>query len=309
MFGTSALTKEAAAGNVETRIDGVDLALEDVLRVGVDLDANGLADPDRRQEPFRHPEISLDRIDGLQIDEGLTRGDVFAGAHMAQTDNAGERRYDARLVELHAGKLDRGGVHGKARRRFVDRLSRRVFVLEELARPLVGLLGKLELGLGIGELGAIDGIVEGEERRALLHRLSFLEMDFLEAPRDLRADGNRFIGEKRADGGDLLAQGCGNHLGGLDRHRLLGVLRHRSGAGQSKTGGQKPPERATAANSQRHLASIPKDQANNLSPIRQQRDPKRSDCCRALRNIAAGILLGARRFRRFDAVFPILFDR
>ena len=75
------------------------------------------------------------------------------------------------------------------------------------------------------------------------------------------------------------------------------------------TGGQKPPERATAANSQRHLASIPKDQANNLSPIRQQRDPKRGDCCRALRNIAAGILLGARRFRRFDAVLPILFDR
>ena len=65
--------QQAAAGNVEPRIDGVDLALEDVLRVGVDLDANGLADPDRRQEPLRHPEISLDRIDGLQIDEGLTR--------------------------------------------------------------------------------------------------------------------------------------------------------------------------------------------------------------------------------------------
>ena len=103
---------------------------------------------------------------------------------MAQTDNAGERRHDARLVELHAGELDRGRVHGKVRRRLVGRLGRRVFVAEQRAGPLVGLLGKLELGLGIVELGAIDGIVEGEERRALLDRLAFLEVDFLEAARE-----------------------------------------------------------------------------------------------------------------------------
>ncbi len=188
--------EEAAPGNVEARIDGVDLAFEGVVREGVDLDADGLADPDGRQELLRHAEIRLDRIDGLQIDERLSGGDVLADADMAQTDDAGERRHDARLLELHAGKLDRGGVDGEIRRGLVGRLGRRVFAAEELGGALVGLLGKLELGLGIGELGAIDRIVEREERRALLDRLAFLEVDLLETAGNLRADRHRFIGEQ-----------------------------------------------------------------------------------------------------------------
>ena len=109
--------QEAPAGNVETRIDGVDLALEAVVGKGVDLDADGLADPDGGQEFLRHPEIGLHRIDRLEIDQRLTGGDVLADAHMAQADDAGERRHDMRLLELHAGELDGGSVHGEVRGR------------------------------------------------------------------------------------------------------------------------------------------------------------------------------------------------
>ncbi len=57
-------------------------------------------------------------------------------------------------------------------------------LLKSVRRPLVGLLGELQLGLGVVELGAIDRIVQGEERRPLLDRLAFLEVDLLEAARE-----------------------------------------------------------------------------------------------------------------------------
>src|SRR4030095_16986293 len=85
----------------------------------------------------------------------------------------------------------------------------------------MGLLGELELGLGIGELGAIDRIFEREERRSLLDRLAFLEMDLLEPPWDFRADRNRLVGKDGADGGHLLAQRRGHDLRRLDRHSRL----------------------------------------------------------------------------------------
>ncbi len=203
--------QEAAAGDIETRIDGVDLALEALVGEGVDLDANGLPHPDGGQEFLRHPEIGLHRIDRLEIDQRLAGGDVFADAHMAQADDAGERRHDMRLLELHAGELDGGGADGEIGRRLVGRLGGRVFAAEQLAGSLVGLLGELELGLGVGELGAIDRIVEREERRALLDRLTLLEMDLLEAAGNLRADGDRLVGKQRADRGHLLAQRRGDH--------------------------------------------------------------------------------------------------
>jgi hypothetical protein len=120
---------------------------------------------------------------------------------------------------------------------------------EELRGSLVGLLGKLELGLGIGELSAIDGTVEGEERRALLDWLAFLEMDLLETTRNLGADRHGLIGEQRADGGHLLAQGSGEDLGGLDLHHvvLLVALRRGGRASQGEAGGQKPASYAPLA--------------------------------------------------------------
>ena len=228
----------------------------------------------RRQEFLRHPEVGLDRIDRVEIDQRLPRGDVLADADLAQADDAGERRHDMRLLELHARELDGGVVHGEIGGRLVGRLGGGVFVAEQLRGALVGLLGELELGLGVGELRLIDRIVEGEERRALIDRLAFLEMDFLEAAGDLRADRHRLVGQQRADRGHLLAQRRGDHLRRLDRHRLaLFVLGLGAGANDGKAGSQQPPSRPYAP-SERHFRACPAaaDDADNLAPIRRQGD-------------------------------------
>ena len=120
----------------------------------------------------------------------------------------------------------------------VGRLGGGVFIAEQLGGALVGLLGQLEPGLGIGELRLIDRIVEREERRALLDRLTFLKVDFLEAPGDLGADRHRFVGQERADGGHLLAQRRGDHFRRLDRHGgAVLVLGRGAGASHGEPGG------------------------------------------------------------------------
>ena len=45
-----------------------------------------MIDLDGGEKFLRHPEIGLHRIDGLEIDQRLTGGDLLADAHMAQSD-------------------------------------------------------------------------------------------------------------------------------------------------------------------------------------------------------------------------------
>ncbi len=161
----------------------------------------------------------------------------------------------------------------------------------------MGLLGELELGRGVGELRLIDRIVEGEERRALLDRLAFLEVNFLEPPRDLRANRHRLVGQQRADGGDLLAERRGDDLGRFDRHRLgVLVLGLGAGADDGKQGGQQPPSRPCAS-SRRHVRLCPAaaDDADNLAPNRQQEDRVRPE---PEMNEAAGPAIRRKRIGR-----------
>ena len=104
--------------------------------------------------------------------------------------------------------------------RLVARPHRAGVALQQLHGPLAVALAELEVGLGGGELGAVDRIVEREQQRALLDRLALGEVDALDPAVDLGADVRALVGAQGAGDGHRV-----DHLADLDLGRLDGDRR------------------------------------------------------------------------------------
>ena len=63
VVGDAGANEDGAAFDVHPRIDGIHLAFEGLIRVGVHLDFDRLAGVNRGQIFFRYLEVDLDRVD------------------------------------------------------------------------------------------------------------------------------------------------------------------------------------------------------------------------------------------------------
>src|SRR5687768_15682194 len=211
---------DGAAGHVDDRVDGIDLALEGLAGQGVDGDADRLAAAQLRQRELLDAEIHLHRIDVRQLDDALPWRDIGTDADRAQPDDARQRRPKGRLLQPRLrqrlagfGGLQRGlgFIEGP--------LGAHAALGERLGALMVGARER-QVGARLGELGLEDRGVELDQHVAGGHRLAFAKADALHAPGDFRDDRHRLVGAQRAHRPDVLHHRVERHLRRLDRDRV-----------------------------------------------------------------------------------------
>ena len=94
----------AAPGFVQAWVDGENLAVKALARIGIQADFNKLLEADLADGLLRNTEIHLERVEHFQVDDVLTFAEVIAGADSAQTQHAIIGRKDARLVQTRLGQ-------------------------------------------------------------------------------------------------------------------------------------------------------------------------------------------------------------
>src|SRR5262249_13447199 len=73
---------------VDQRIDGVDRAGDSLAGQRIDLKLDGLPDMDLAEVDLGHAEVDLQRIDGLQLEDGVALREILADADRAQAEYA-----------------------------------------------------------------------------------------------------------------------------------------------------------------------------------------------------------------------------
>ena len=157
---------DGAAVDVDFRFDRIHRAVECLRRKRIDSDGDVLPGHDVGQIDLADAEIDLQEIDVDEIHQHLTDVDEVADADGAQTDDAVERREDARLIEPGARELQAGVVRFELRFRAIAHFDRRGLLLDQQLRALVGEFGDLAVRGFLGDFGGVHRIVERDQRCA-----------------------------------------------------------------------------------------------------------------------------------------------
>src|SRR6185295_587910 len=96
LVGQRGAYHDGAALLVDQRIDGVDRAAYGLAGQRVDRDIDRLPETDLAEIDFGHAEIHLQRIDRLELEDGIALGEILADADRAQAEHAVEGRGDHR---------------------------------------------------------------------------------------------------------------------------------------------------------------------------------------------------------------------
>jgi len=178
----------AAADFVQTRVDGEDLALEALARIGVQADFHRLPQAYLGHGLLRDAEVDLQRVEHFQVDDVLPGAEVVADAGLAQAERAIVGRLDLGLVEPRLGQRLTGTCGLELALRLVSRLGVAGATLKQHLRTLVVFLSEVEVGPSLGELGTGNGVVETDQQIAGSHRLAFTKMQGGQAPFHFRAN-------------------------------------------------------------------------------------------------------------------------
>ncbi len=167
-------------------------------------DAHALARPHAGDVLLRDGKVHVDRVERLQGDDLVARREVLPEIHLADPEEAGERRANRLALDRGADLAD-GGLRLRLVRGglVVVRLGDDAAVPKP-AQALVTQARELELRLGGGELGRLLLHVELDEDRALLDRLAGLEVDPVDDAGKVRADDHALDGDGGADGLEAL---------------------------------------------------------------------------------------------------------
>jgi hypothetical protein len=181
------------------------------------------------QEPLRHPELHLHRINIHQGGQGGVAGNDLAGADQAGPRETVKRGRDLGVLHLLAHQVQVGFVGLIAGRRLVVFLLGDGVVFQHEVGPLAIQFGQPEIGLGLFHGGLQFAGVEFGEHGSLLDRLALFKFDGVHRALHLAL---HFDGLVRIDGGhqrDAFLQGshAGRfraHLHGRARGRATGPL-------------------------------------------------------------------------------------
>ncbi len=184
---------------------------------------------------FGNPEIDLDRVDAFEIDQIFTAGHVIADTYPAQADDTRERRREPGLVQAGFGQRHFRAVAVEAGAAFIDGARRSGAASEQLLGPTEIAFAQSEVGLRVGEFGARNRIVEGEQQVAGVDGGAFVEMDIRYAGVDFGADHHELVRPHRPDRGNLAGHGTARR--GLRFHGHGPRLRRRTSRGRGRRPG------------------------------------------------------------------------
>ena len=157
---------DRAGGVVDPRADGGDRGGEGAVGVGVDAEGDGLADGEASQFLLGEGEVDVDRVDGLEGDEGVALGKELAGIDLHDAEAAGEGGGDVLLGDGDGELVDGGAGLGGGGLGGVELVRRVGVVGTQFAGALEVDLGQPGLGLEAAQLGLLAGGVEHDERIA-----------------------------------------------------------------------------------------------------------------------------------------------
>lgn len=186
--------QHGAGFRVQRRVDGVNGSLEDLVRIGVHPHRQRLTDVQPRQIRLGNPEIQLHRTQAFQIGDVVAGLDVGAGADQPQAHRPSERRADHGLVQPDPVQflLGAGGVQSGLGL-VQNLLAGQVLALQIPEAFIAGLL-QSHLSGAAGQLGLVLVLIQGNQRIARAHGLTFLEMDGRHPAGDFRADHHHLVG-------------------------------------------------------------------------------------------------------------------
>ena len=191
---------DRARGHVDARIHAEHAAAEGFPGPCVAAGLDGLTRRDSPQLHFRDREIDLHGVDGIERGDRRTGLQELAGRDLAQAEDAREGSDDDAVGHARGRLLD-GRLRRVASRALRVELARR----DELALGQLALALELALGLARGrprrvEIGHVAAHVEVDEHLPGLDALPAFETHALHALGELRRDGDRLAGARRADG-------------------------------------------------------------------------------------------------------------
>ena len=215
---------KGAADRVDAAVHGGDCALEVAVGKGRAARGHALALADLREHRLGERELDLDLGQIIQPRQHLPVRDARADIVIGQPNDAGEGRGDGAILQPAAGALHlrlRLGQPGGGI--FEGGLRDRVGAAER-ADPVERLALFGEHRLGLGQIGALDAVIEPRQHRARLDRRAGRDRQLHEAAVHLGDDVDGFGRAGGAHGLDGAAQGAGFGARKLDRDGALNIL-------------------------------------------------------------------------------------